>query len=432
MADLANLLSSAPDLTQFLDADPQPTFLIPIDLLNPIEFRILKTNTTFDDIECLNGLICRDSNASLLFRSWAQALKWRESYDFADYTWIAFSIQARWKAIRGIKQIHKSAHGLPIVHKEISRRLEDAEKLQKDASMLGARLDSLQKMMEMSDVGVFEYHLNGTLTRANESWYRQSLHPHEREQHKDFSFMDLVYPPDIPLVMAKWNKLIQGTPVTFEMRWKASVAGKDQEASQWVLASCVPVFDDEGILISIAGNTIDISGQKQMQREALQRAEALERARASEMKFARFAELAPVAIYIFDPQKRMIYCNQKFFEITGHSIVEPKKFLWTDVIHPEDIPIVEEDWRVLLEETMKVQTQFRLRRQWKTSDGKARQTWAQYQSLPEVDSEGNVVSIMGTLTDISAFVWAEDIQRTRVEEALEAKRQQEKLVYVST
>jgi hypothetical protein len=37
-----------------------------------------------------------------------------------------------------------------------------------------------------------------------------------------------------------------------------------------------------------------------------------------------------------------------------------------------------------------------------------------------------VVGIMGTLFDISQFKWAESVQTRRVEEVLEAKRQQEK------
>jgi hypothetical protein len=35
---------------------------------------------------------------------------------------------------------------------------------------------------------------------------------------------------------------------------------------------------------------------------------------------------------------------------------------------------------------------------------------------------------MGTLFDISQFKWAESVQRRRIDEALEAKRQQEKQV----
>jgi len=36
------------------------------------------------------------------------------------------------------------------------------------------------------------------------------------------------------------------------------------------------------------------------------------------------------------------------------------------------------------------------------------------------------LGIMGTLFDISQFKWAESVQRRRIDEALEAKRQQEK------
>jgi hypothetical protein len=79
--------------------------------------------------------------------------------------------------------------------------------------------------------------------------------------------MDCVYPQDVPLVMSRWNTLMQGKPVTFELRWKAraqsaTTTGEDQpqpEAGLWIQASCVPVFDETGKLQSIAGNTIDIS-----------------------------------------------------------------------------------------------------------------------------------------------------------------------------
>jgi hypothetical protein len=37
---------------------------------------------------------------------------------------------------------------------------------------LHARWESIQTMMEMSDVGVFEYNAEGKLLHANEAWYR--------------------------------------------------------------------------------------------------------------------------------------------------------------------------------------------------------------------------------------------------------------------
>lgn len=126
-----------------------------------------------------------------------------------------------------------------------------------------------------------------------------SSHPKDLPAHVQFSFMDLVYPEDQTLVMSMWNRLSLGQPVTFEMRWKPRPGSND--SAQWVLSACVPVFDDEQNLITIAGNTIDINAQKKSQEAAQARVEALERARLSELKFARFAQLSPTAIYIFVP-----------------------------------------------------------------------------------------------------------------------------------
>ncbi|KAI9164135.1 Hybrid signal transduction histidine kinase K [Paramyrothecium foliicola] len=420
-----------PSLIQFLDADPSPTFLIPIDTVNPIAFNFQLCNAALKAVYGLVGCINQDTTAALRFRSWAQAVvNWRETYDFAGRSWTAFSIQGRWKAVR----VGKETKAASQPSEDSKPNAEDGSRKArvKDVSTVGTRLEGMQTMMEMSDVGVFEYHPHGTLIRANESWYRLSHHPREEDAHTDFSFMDLVYPDDKPLVMSQWNKLSQGVPVTFEMRWKAPRRNKNgeenEEEAQWVLSACVPIMDDENNLVSIAGNTIDINAQKSVQREALRRAEALERARASEQKFARFAELAPVAIYILKPDHGMQYCNQRFFELTGHPHVQPEQVDWSRLVFPEDQPIVEAGWNVLFKEKQPAQTQFRLQQKWDSGDGKARQVWAQGQAYPECDAEGNIVSILGTLTDITRFKWAEDIQRTRVDEALEAKRQQENFI----
>lgn len=110
--------------------------------------------------------------------------------------------------------------------------------------------------------------------------------------------MDLVYPDDQAIVMSMWNSLTQGKSVTFEMRWKPR-KGTDDTA-QWVLSACVPVFDDDKKLVSIAGNTIDINAQKRAQEIAQAQVEAHEQARRAELKFERFAQLSPTAIYIYD------------------------------------------------------------------------------------------------------------------------------------
>lgn len=69
-------------------------------------------------------------------------------------------------------------------------------------------------------------------------------------------------------------------------------------------------------------------------------------------------------------------------------------------------------------------TQFRLKdRKWENSNA-----WIQGMSYPELEEDGSIKSIMGTLVDISQFKWAENVQKLRTEEALEAKRQQENFI----
>jgi PAS domain-containing protein len=234
-----------------------------------------------------------------------------------------------------------------------------------------------------------------------------SLSSHPRiVEHSEYSFMDLVYPEDQALVMSMWNSLTLGKSVTFEMRWKPRPGSKDP--AQWVLSACVPVFDDEGNLISIAGNTIDINAQKKSQAAAQAQVEALEQARLAEMKFARFAQVSPVAIYIYVPESGksnllkhwfmlilnigMNFVNDQFFELTGHAHAPVNQFEWFDLISDEDVARVKSDWETMLKGGKSNGVQFRLKKTWVNQDGMRSNIWVQSSSYPELDESGKVIS----------------------------------------
>lgn len=126
--------------------------------------------------------------------------------------------------------------------------------------------------------------------------------------------MDLVYEADRDMVRSKWNHLVQGNSVYFEMRVKRPGAllnssendpTSDSNDFQWIITACVPITDEDGNLVCIAGNTTDISvrnigykksfsmliseqAQKRGQTEALRKAQALESAEDSEQKLVNF------------------------------------------------------------------------------------------------------------------------------------------------
>ncbi|KAL7774419.1 hypothetical protein CFE70_005331 [Pyrenophora teres f. teres 0-1] len=426
-----------------LESDIAPLFVIKTGQ-TALAFEPLFYNESFRQLH-LHGSILAQNKDALLFRSWAQALgDFNPEHEFGGRTWIAESAgrNGGWKVVK--TKASKERMQLPQIEDEdatdddgrtpiLTRsKTEFMRGIKRDRKIslkdiprtnLHARWESIQTMMEMSDVGVFEYNSEGKLLHANEAWYRLSSLPKEGE-HPEFSFMDLVYPEDQPLVMSMWNNLALGKSVTFEMRWKARPGSNDP--AQWVLSACVPVFDDDKQLIGIAGNTIDINAQKESQAVAQAQVEALEQARLAEMKFARFAQVSPVAIYIYVPESGMNFVNDQFYELTGHAHAPVNQFEWFDLISDEDVERVKRDWGSMLRGDKTDAVQFRLKKTWVNQDGKRSNIWVQSSSYPELDESGKVISIMGTLFDISQFKWAESVQRRRIEEAWEAKRQQEK------
>lgn len=134
--------------------------------------------------------------------------------------------------------------------------------------------------------------------------------------------MDCVYEADRPTVMAAWNKLINHCSVTFEMRWKTKPPAPGEEPpvdGQWILSSCYPMTDDDGRLIAISGCTTDIAPQKRIVQDALRRAEALERARASEREASRattklnritqLTDVVDVGLFEYDVDGSLLHAN---------------------------------------------------------------------------------------------------------------------------
>lgn len=166
-----------------------------------LDFEILFRNEAFRTSLLQSSVQVENRNARL-FRSWTQALgDFKPQYEFADRIWAAEIAGATggWKLVRGAEIISKdqeipSNNGFkqgeeeknvslmtertPVYQRSKQELMED---LKRDRTALlrniprtnlSARWESIQTMMEMSDVGVFEYNTEGKLIHANEAWYR--------------------------------------------------------------------------------------------------------------------------------------------------------------------------------------------------------------------------------------------------------------------
>lgn len=122
----------------------------------------------------------------------------------------------------------------------------------------------------------------------------------------------------------------------------------------------------------------------------------------------------------------MTYVNPAWFEQTGHPVVSFDQIDWPQVIHDEDKKVAETFWKGVVTARTKSTVQVRMKREWYNENGESMgPVWILTNAIPEFDEDGSISGVIGTMEDISAIKFAETVQKTRMEEALEARRQQE-------
>jgi len=452
------------NLIDVFSGDPRPTLIIDVSDTKyargvPLEF----ANAAFTDrYGVLMRSITSGQIVELDFIHWLRSPhQTSNEYLLGDLSWTCFIFEARFKVVSvaasgsaldsgvvGIPQhlTPTTKRQSPLSSRDLATRGstigssvsdEKSGKTLTNARPSGlvslgstpAALDGLHRSVDMLDVGFFEFDLEGVLVFANKSWYALSGHPTTQQAHTGMRFLDLCHSDDKQIVMDAWKQLLEGKPTTFEMRWK-HIKSSTAEAlgAQWVLSACLPLYDESGKLSSISGCTTDINNQKLNEQIAHARAKALERARTSEERFVRFATVAPIAIFNFDANKNMTYCNARWFDMTATG---KKPFGGIDI----GAGFFEEDMSNLynlINETIQGpevhSLEMRTRRVWRACDGRKAQFWVLASIFAEFTDEGSCLGCTGTLTDISEFKYAETLQRIRLDEALEAKRQQENFI----
>ncbi|WP_051463622.1 PAS domain S-box protein [Leptolyngbya sp. PCC 6406] len=127
----------------------------------------------------------------------------------------------------------------------------------------------------------------------------------------------------------------------------------------------------------------------------------------SEQRYAMLAQAAPVAIFRFDLQGQCTYVNERWSEMTGKPIASAMGDRWLETIHPDDRERSQTETQQWLQSgtvTM-FQNEARILR----DDGSI--VWYYCQVLVETDANGTQTGYVGTLTDISDRMKAEQALR---------------------
>ncbi|EWC48680.1 hypothetical protein DRE_01902 [Drechslerella stenobrocha 248] len=152
-----------------------------------------------------------------------------------------------------------------------------------------------------------------------------------------------------------------------------------------------------------------------------------------ELKFTRLAEFAPVGIFIADFQGKIVYHNDMFSEISAH----PRGLdvsRWLESVHPEDMARTEASWTEVINGKRGKTWEFRWKTPWSLSShlGEQVDRWSLFSASPEVDADGMLLGVFGSITNISDTKFAEDSQKRRVKEVVELKRQQDNFVDIAS
>ncbi|KAL9620473.1 MAG: hypothetical protein Q9160_005058 [Pyrenula sp. 1 TL-2023] len=148
----------------------------------------------------------------------------------------------------------------------------------------------------------------------------------------------------------------------------------------------------------------------------------------SKIQFARMAELAPVGMFIADSQGKITFCNQNWYEISNYARDTVVGDDWIEQVNEVDRPGLVRSWSALIERRVAMSAEFRFKKPWTDSKGNTGDTWVLMNAWPEKYPDGTLKSVFGSVTDISSQKFAEGLNKKRMEEAVELKRQQQNYI----
>jgi len=132
-----------------------------------------------------------------------------------------------------------------------------------------------------------------------------------------------------------------------------------------------------------------------LQAELQARKQAERDLRASEQRYATLVAIAPVGIFRTDAQGHCIFVNERWCQIAGLTPTQALGDGWATALHPDDRERVAGEWYQAAQDDRPFQLEYRFQHR----DGTA--FWVYGQSVAERNAGGQVVSYVGTVTDIS-------------------------------
>ncbi len=157
----------------------------------------------------------------------------------------------------------------------------------------------LRDVLRLSNVGVWDWDVPSGAVEHNEQWYEILSQTSESAGNSVDAFAALIHPDDRAAVFQRLQDLLEGRATGYVSEHRMCTP----RGVIWVRdTGGIAQRDDQGRPLRVLGSITDIS--------RLKAAEA--RARESEELLRSAIDTIDEALVIFDPQDRLVYCNQRY------------------------------------------------------------------------------------------------------------------------
>ena len=132
---------------------------------------------------------------------------------------------------------------------------------------------------------------------------------------------------------------------------------------------------------------------------------AEQQAKDAQTRYHALDEILPIGIFRADASGHLTFVNEQWTEIANLTSEAAQGKGWFTAVHPEDRNRIFELWRKCVEEAAPFKAEFRFKHSERVI------AWAYCQAVPERDPAGQVTGFIGTITDITDRIKADEALR---------------------
>ena len=151
-------------------------------------------------------------------------------------------------------------------------------------------------------------------------------------------------------------------------------------------------------------------------------------------RMKRMTELSPLGMFLVSPEGVMREANDRFYEMTGVKKDDIEPGHWLSFLEESSKPVFEHGWAQLVHDRVPWSGEIQLSAKASRAHGAEEQMehWVLFTAAPEFAADSSLRSVMGSLTDITDLKWAEGLQKRRLAESIEEKRQQNEFIDITS